>query len=338
VVAVASEASMDPVGAGAAGGAAAAANAPGTVAWRPVEKPPCRLRAIGYVALDVTDLGRSLDFYTRVANLVPTEAGRDRVLLRCQSEHHAVALRQAPEPALRYVAFETRDDGETAVLRRHLDARGVPLRPAEELPGCLGDAFQFQDPEGNWFQVYRAQERRAPIISEAAFPLLRLGHATHRSRDVLAMARFQREVVGLRISDLVARGGLFLRCGSDHHALAYFGLGYSLFHHMAFDVGSWEGTKRTCDWLARQQWAVEDGPVRHPYGNNIAVYCGDPDGFHVEFYSEMEQIADDEDHFRADYQPVRNLWTRGGAPEGYDRQAPRDEHGKPRQPAAPSGA
>jgi len=41
-------------------------------------------------------------------------------------------------------------------------------------------------------------------------------------------------------------------------------------------------------------------PVSGP-GNNIAVYCRDPDGFRIEFYCEMEQIDDDEDRRSASY-------------------------------------
>jgi catechol 2,3-dioxygenase len=298
--------------------------------WRPAEKPPRRIRALGYADLEVTDLTRSRDFYTRVANLVVTEEDRQTVYLRCQSDHHSVLLRQAPAARLRCMAFETGDDADTEALRDRLQQRGVAVREAEPVSGCLGLAFEFQDPDGNGFRVYRAQSRRAPIVSDGPYPVLKLGHFTLRTPRTVDLARFHRETVGFRISDFRAGGGVFMRCGREHHNLAYVHGETPLFHHMAFDLGNWEGTKRCLDWLARQQWAVEDGPTRHGPGNNVAVYFGDPDGFHLEMYSEMETFdGDDEDHFRSDYQALRNLWTRRGVfSRLYNDMVPRDEHGR----------
>lgn len=294
----------------------------------PVGTPPVPFAAIGYVALDVTDLARSRDFYTRVIGLTVTEEVPGTVYLRCRGEHHCLALHRADRAALRYVAFETRDDASGEALRVRLNAAGVEVRGAETAPGCLGTAMRFHDVEGTCFEVYRAQLRRAPVLAHDALPALKLGHATFRCSDSLAVGRFHRELVGFRVSDYSPGKWVFLRCNADHHALAFTDHKESLFHHLAFDVGNWEGIKLACDRLAREEWALEDGPMRHPDGDNLAAYLADPDGFHVEFYCEMEQILDDEDHARPDYQPFRNLWMRSGVPDGYHQMIPRDRHGK----------
>jgi len=293
------------------------------------EKPPRRLKQPGYVAIEVPDLERAAQWYRGVANLFVTRWDGDRVYLRVGSEHHSILLIKGEEAKVRYVAYETHDDGVSEELREALRRHGVIVEEAEPVPGCLGLAFRFQDPEGNWCKVYRAQERRAPRVSPGAFPILKLGHFTYRCRDVRKQAEFYRGVVGARISDYFPGRACFLRIGTDHHGIAFQQTGASFLHHAAFDVGSWENIKLVLDWHARQEWAIDDGPVRHGPGNNIAVYVADPFGFRVEYYAEMEQITDDEDHIRTDYIPFRNLWKRSGAPEGYHEVRARDEHGRP---------
>jgi catechol 2,3-dioxygenase len=82
-------------------------------------------------------------------------------------------------------------------------------------------------------------------------------------------------------------------------------------------VGDWGQIKLVLDALCRRQVVPDVGPVRHGPGNNIAVYVRDPAGFRIEFYCEMEQIEDDEDHERTYHPPTMNLWLRQPAPPGF---------------------
>jgi catechol 2,3-dioxygenase len=277
-------------------------------------RAPRRIRRVGHVCLGVRDVARAADFYGRACGLVPVESDGARALLRSRFEHHCLVLQRSAEPALQHLGFETLDDGATEELWAELKSRGVPTREAPPEEARAGLAFQFQDPEGNWVEVYRAMERLPGVLANGAFPLEKLGHFTMLARDLGALADFYRGI-GFRQSDRSPRG-VFLRCGIDHHGLGMLPSGRSTLHHHAYDVGGWEQIKLVLDWLCRQGVTPDVGPVRHGPGNNISVYVRDVDGFRIEFYCEMEQIDDDEDHERR-YPPSFNLWLRHPPPEGF---------------------
>jgi catechol 2,3-dioxygenase-like lactoylglutathione lyase family enzyme len=153
-------------------------------------------------------------------------------------------------------------------------------------------------------------------VPQGPIPPLRLGHFTRSTPDPDAALAFFRSI-GFRVSDWLPGNQAFLRCGTEHHGVAFLNYERALFHHHAYDVGDWNGIKFVLDWLARQDWPVEAGPVRHAGGNNIAVYIRDPNGFRVEFYCEMETIEDDEDHDTR-RQPLRfDLWQQKPPPPGF---------------------
>lgn len=275
---------------------------------------PRRIRRVGHVCLGVGDVSRAVEFYSRACNLVPVDVGARRALLRSGFEHHCLVLEQSAQSTLLHLGFETFDDGATEELQSELKARGVPTREAPPEEGRAGLSFQFRDPEGNWVEVYRTMGRLPGGLANGAFRVERLGHFTMLARDLGVQEDFYRSL-GFRRSDSSPRG-VFLRCGTDHHGLAFLPAGRAGLHHHAYDVGGWDQVKVVLDWLCRLDVIPDAGPVRHGPGNNIAVYVRDPEGFRIEFYCEMEQIEDDEDHERR-YLPTFNLWLRQPAPEGF---------------------
>ena len=92
--------------------------------------------------------------------------------------------------------------------------------------------------------------------------------------------------------------GAWLRCGSDHHCLALFGLRQPAattsglpvgLHHVAFEVGSFDDLLAAHRGLGARQLPVEariGGP-----GWQVRVYFRDPDGNLVELYWDMDRIG-----------------------------------------------
>jgi catechol 2,3-dioxygenase-like lactoylglutathione lyase family enzyme len=277
---------------------------------------PRRIVRLGHLALRVPDLPRAVDFYTRVVRLAVAEEAEGRVYLRGQFEHHCLELHAADRADVLHLGWETDSDEATAALRAWVESRGVPVRAAPAEPGRLGAAFQFQDSLGMWNEVYRATARLPVLVPAGPAPRLRLAHVTRMSPspdDDLAFFR----ALGFRVSDWVPGVQAFLRCAAEHHAVGFLKYDRPLLHHHAYDVGDWTSIKAVMDWLAAQGWPVEVGPVRHAAGNNIAVYVRDPHGVRVEFFCEMETIADDEDH-DARRQPVLfDLWRQSPPPPGF---------------------
>lgn len=279
-------------------------------------RPPSLIRRLGHLSIGVADLARSVDFYSRACNLRLVDHQKDIAYLRSRYEHHCLILHQSATPGLEHLGFETLDDHATDRLRHELQRRDVPIRESADEPGRVGLSFQFRDPEGMWVAVYRTMDRLAGTVSCGAFNLVKLGHFNIATRQLEAQKEFYRSI-GFRISDYRRERGLFLRCNPDHHGLAFIAGNRAGLRHHAYELSGWDQMKLVLDWMFREGITPTAGPHRHGPGNNIALYVRDPDRFHIEFYCEMEQIEDDEDHAR-EYPPFWNLWLRKGLPPEYE--------------------
>lgn len=124
---------------------------------------------LGHLRLDVEDLGRAADFYTRAFGLSVHERASDDeshyAFLTDGTMHHRLVLRQArdPEPLpdatrLDHFAFEVESEAELLAFVERLRAMGCETDLQE-----AGIAWQcyFHDPEGTKLEVY-CDRREAP--------------------------------------------------------------------------------------------------------------------------------------------------------------------------------
>jgi catechol 2,3-dioxygenase-like lactoylglutathione lyase family enzyme len=134
---------------------------------------PFKVVRIGPVRLFATNVATSEDFYREMMGFTRTEEitynGRRCVFLRCNTEHHSLAL----YPVELREELRLRDDAlcmsfglQLADYRQLRDAvaflreRGCTVRelPAELFPGMGHSAFVF-DPDGHAVQLYAAMEQ-----------------------------------------------------------------------------------------------------------------------------------------------------------------------------------
>ncbi|MGE0222382.1 MAG: VOC family protein [Acetobacteraceae bacterium] len=126
---------------------------------------PFRIGKIGHVALYVQDLERSARFYTEVLGfqvtdvIPPDQLPGGAVFLRCNTDHHGIALFQATaeRPAgagLHHIALEVGTLDEVLRVRDHLRRHDVPI----DLDGRRGAGIQlvveFRDPDGHRLEIY----------------------------------------------------------------------------------------------------------------------------------------------------------------------------------------
>jgi len=96
-----------------------------------------QLRKLGHVVLNVTDLERSVRFYTEVLGLAISDRYPDSmvpggmVFMRCNADHHGVALvggaRGSESSSLNHFAFEVATLDEVFRARAWLRKHGVPI-------------------------------------------------------------------------------------------------------------------------------------------------------------------------------------------------------------------
>jgi len=99
---------------------------------------PFRITKLGHVVVQVSDLERSVNFYTqilgfKVSDVYPEEMmPGGMVFLRCHTDHHCLALvgsapGQAVNKELHHFAFEVATLDELVRARDHLRAHKVPI-------------------------------------------------------------------------------------------------------------------------------------------------------------------------------------------------------------------
>jgi catechol 2,3-dioxygenase-like lactoylglutathione lyase family enzyme len=126
---------------------------------------PFRIAKIGHVVLNVSDLERSVAFYTgllgfAVSDVYPeTMMPGGMVFMRCGTDHHGVALvgslpGESASRELNHLAFEVATLDEVVRARDHLRGRGVAIDfEGRRRAGCQ-IAIEFRDPDGHRLEIY----------------------------------------------------------------------------------------------------------------------------------------------------------------------------------------
>lgn len=248
----------------------------------------CRVRS---AELGVRNLARSVKFYQDVWGLQEIASGAGAVYLRATGpEHHVVVLREAAEPRVLGIHFAASSRDDVVQLGERLKAANVAHSAPADLPGYAGGghALQVNTPDGLPVTISSDGARHASVIDDPSRPM-NLTHIVLNSADVAAQVRFFNDVLGFRVSDTTAMM-VFMRCGIDHHSLAVaHGKGNSL-NHLAFEMRDFDGLMRGGGRLIGAGRSLEWGVGRHGPGNNIFAYFVDPDGFAVEYTTEMEHV------------------------------------------------
>ena len=115
---------------------------------------------VGHVHLKVSDLERSVSFYTAILGLdVSERVGTTFAFLSFGVEHHDLALQAHPSapPAppqaagLYHSAFEVEQPAALAEVAGRLERHGVRYSPVDH---GISKALYFSDPDGNGVEVY----------------------------------------------------------------------------------------------------------------------------------------------------------------------------------------
>src|SRR5262250_2303223 len=123
-----------------------------------------QLRKLGHVVLNVTDLEKSVRFYTELLGLAVSDRYPDSmvpggmVFMRCHADHHGVALvggaRKSDTSSLNHFAFEVATLDEVFRARAWLRKHSVPIVfEGRRRAGCQ-IAVEFRDPDGNNLEIY----------------------------------------------------------------------------------------------------------------------------------------------------------------------------------------
>ena len=248
------------------------------------------------VALNVPDLAKAEEFYTKVWHLEVAQRKDDSVYLRGSgSDHHLLALYAGGDvPQVRQVTLRARSaEALQQVADRVVRAGGsivTPIGPLTKNPAG-GTGLTVRDPHGRIFQVVHGDTRHAPQLPSADKPV-RLTHVVLNSHAVDETKLFMEQAFGFRLAD---RTGImaFMNCNRDHHTIAIGITDNDALNHIAFLMPDFDSVMRGSGRMIDHGYPIGWGVGRHGPGNNIFAYFTDPTGIVIEHTAEVLQVDDD---------------------------------------------
>lgn len=133
--------------------------------WHAPPGQPFKIEKIGHVVLMVSDLDKSVHFYTRILGFEVSDVYPEdmvpggMVFMRCNTDHHGIALvgqgsGAAENIELHHLAFEVASLDQVVCARDHLRRHQVPIDfEGRRRAGCQ-IAVEFRDPDNHSLEIY----------------------------------------------------------------------------------------------------------------------------------------------------------------------------------------
>lgn len=223
-----------------------------------------------------------------------------------------ITLCEAPYRQLKSLRIACHDEADLAGAAARLEAIGVSstlsqgvlkvvdplngwevwLEPQEELVVAPAEprAMNYPGRRG------RINTRASVITEQEARRPRRLGHVVVGSPEPGKTTELFR-ALGFRVSDQVAGGiATFMRCSPDHHNLLVAPGPVPYLNHYAIEQEDFDSVFKAATTYLGQYGGEHQvaGPGRHQIGGNVFWYMLDPAGNIFEFFTDMDQILDDD--------------------------------------------
>jgi catechol 2,3-dioxygenase-like lactoylglutathione lyase family enzyme len=284
-----------------------------------------RVTEIRYVGYGCPDLAAERKFYRESWRLKEV-AERDGLIYFAAEgadEKYVVRLRASDQARIDVIALATDTSASVDELFAKVQASGCkiifPPRALETFGGGYG--FRFFSADGLPFEVSCDVERgdARELARWEAVPQ-KISHIVLHSPNHKAMTQFFIDVLGFRLSDWLGDFMSFLRCNAWHHRIAILP-GPPCLNHVAYDMVTVDDMMRGIGRLKSHGTDIRWGPGRHTAGNNTFSYFTTPNGFAVEYTSELDEV-DDERHEAQVHKPSADIMDQWGIGVGGPQTMP----------------
>ena len=253
-----------------------------------------QVKRIGHATLTTPDLERQLDYYTRVLGLSTVAREKKRAILAIKPGQEVIVLEHGDRPAGVRLAFQVAPGSDLGELSARLSKAGLKSETRSDITPGIAQAIVFADPKGTSVEIFSDYTFAKDDGTDAGIMPRKLGHVAFHTPDVAGTVKFYCDVLGFKVSDWRSDFFAFLRCSRDHHTINLLQADNANIHHLAFELRDEAEINRACDFLARKDIKLFWGPIRHLIGHNIAIYHKNPDGITVEFFTDLDQMHDEE--------------------------------------------
>lgn len=265
-----------------------------TAAAAPRSASPVHVSRLGYVTFETPDVERLTEYYTNVLGFVATDADDRRAFVTTGNDHHCTVIEKAKEAKGRtIVGYEIQES--VADAQRRLKEIGIDSERRSDIgPGTPDVLVVSEASTGASLHLYQEQESSGVAQSFDHRPS-KLGHVAAYTRDVSVLRSFYESALGFRWADSIGDFFVFMRCNADHHAANFMQSDtYEAMHHIAYEARDISHLQVMTDNLSKHGYRMYWGPGRHVIGHNIFTYHNDPDGNHIELFTQLDVMLDEE--------------------------------------------
>jgi len=267
-----------------------------------------RYRRLGYVALNVTDIERSKDFYQQIVGLDQVESPLEgEALMRCTDNHHDVSLCQANVAGLNRIGWEMESPEDLDRVIHHLTGLGIKTASVpSEVCQSLGvsAAVRMSDPlTGATFEFFHSMAAADNAFVPTVAKIERVGHLVVCTDRYEASEDHFTQKLNFRVSDRMEPAVHWMRCFPNplHHSLGVARADKRRFHHLNFMVTDIDDIGKGLWRLKNHDVPIVFGPGRHPPSDSVFLYFLDPDQLTLEYSFGMEEFPE------IDPRPPRDL-------------------------------
>jgi catechol 2,3-dioxygenase-like lactoylglutathione lyase family enzyme len=253
-----------------------------------------KILRLGHASFETPDLAKAIEHYTQVIGL--SLAGRQdkRAFLVTKIGQLAIELVEASTARCRKLSFEVAANSDFGDLKKALHAHGVTAQEHSDAAPGLPKVLSFTDPKGTEIELFREWSTLGNHDPVVGVGVLKLGHVAFVTPDPKGLAEFYGQVLGFRVSDWIGDFFVFMRCNADHHSVNFITGKSAKMHHIAYELRDFSHLQTACDLFGERKIPIIWGPVRLGPGHNVAAFHRDHDDWVVEFYTELDQMKDEE--------------------------------------------
>ncbi|MEI3612656.1 VOC family protein [Pseudogracilibacillus sp. SO30301A] len=279
-------------------------------AEKELEKRIRSVAHIGHVEISVSDIDKSLWFYTEVLGLVLTEKDGDKAYLRAWQDfdHHTLVLQESNKSELISVGWRVESQYSLYVFEKQLKQMNINF---EWVQGgqkkALGDAIHFKTPSGIPIELYWDKElykatdsnmisklpsHPSKYTGKGAAPR-RFDHVNMMVNDVAQEQKWWTNMLGIHHRYFIqnkedVRLGSWLSRTNVSHEVALMRnsnqTGAKL-HHLAYYLDSPDELIRASNLMAENGIEIEWGPGKHGTSGAQFIYVFEPSGHRVEIWT-----------------------------------------------------
>ena len=160
-----------------------------------------QVKRAGHSTLTTPDIGRAVDYFTRIVGLNLVGRDKDRAVLATKSGLEAIVLERGNGGEASRLSFQIAPGSELDAIAARLTQAGIKSERRHDITPGIRDALAFKDPKGTTLEIFADCAFAPDDDTFTGVMPLKLGHIAYTCPDVAGMVKFYCDLLGFRVSD-----------------------------------------------------------------------------------------------------------------------------------------